>query len=339
MKLPPGHPQSNEPNVVCKLHKAIYGLKQSPRAWYAKLSSVLISVGFKSSNADSSLFVRTRAVGTLVVLIYVDDLIITGDNTDEISTLKQSLRQRFAIKDLGILKYFLGIEVATSHKGLFLNQRKYVLDLLKDANMSDAKPTTTPLDSKQKPSLKCTPLTYITHYQRLVGKLIYLIITRPDITYSVSLVSQLMHSPTLEHLTLVKRILRYLKGSVGRGIIMRKNDNTQVVGYCDDDWAGNTIDRKSTSGYCTFVDGNLVTWKSKKQTVIARSSVEAEYRAMASTACELIWLKGFLCDLGFPATFPMSLFCDNQAAMHIAYNPVFHERTKHIEVDCHFVRE
>ncbi|KAM1308167.1 hypothetical protein ACFX2H_010323 [Malus domestica] len=249
MKLPPGHPQSNEPNVVCKLHKAIYGLKQSPRAWYAKLSSVLISVGFKSSNADSSLFIRTRAVGTLVVLIYVDDLIITGDNTDEISTLKQSLRQRFAIKDLGILKYFLGIEVATSHKGLFLNQRKYVLDLLKDANMSDAKPTTTPLDSKQKPSLKCTSLTYITHYQRLVGKLIYLTITRPDITYSVSLVSQFMHSPTLEHLTLVKRILRYLKGSVGRGIIMRKNDNTQVVGYCDADWAGNTIDR-----VCTILD-------------------------------------------------------------------------------------
>ncbi|XP_068336409.1 uncharacterized protein [Pyrus communis] len=251
MKLPPGHPQSNEPNVVCRLHKAIYGLKQSPRAWYAKLSSVLTSVGFKSSNADSSLFVRTGVVGTLVVLIYVDDLIITGDNTDEISTLKQSLRQRFAIKDLGILKYFLGIEVATSHNGLFLNQRKYVLDLLNDANMNDAKPATTPLDSKQKPSLKGTPLMDITHYQRLVG--------------------------------------------------------------------------------------NLVTWKSKKQTVIARSSAEAEYRAMASTACELIWLKGILCDLGFPATLPMSLFCDNQAAMHIASNPVFHERTKHIEVDCHFV--
>lgn len=196
------------------------------------------------------------------MLIYVDDLIITGDNVDEILNLKQSLRQRFAIKDLGILKYFLGIEVATSHKRLFLNQRKYVLDLLKEANMSDAKPAITPLDSKHKPSLKGTPLTDISHYQRLVGKLIYLTITRPDIT-----------------------------------------------------------------------------WKSKKQTVIARSSTEAEYRAMASTACKLIWLKGLLCDLGVPTTLPMSLFCDNQAAMHIASNPVFHERTKHIEVDNHYIRE
>ncbi|CAN6727389.1 unnamed protein product [Malus baccata var. baccata] len=318
MKLPPGHLQSNEPNLVCKLHKSIYGLKH---------------------NADSSLFVRTGIVGKLVVLIYVDDLIITGDNADEILNLKQSLKQRFAIKDLGILKYFLGIEVATSHKGLFLNQRKYVLDLLKEANMSDVKPAIAPLDSKHKPSLKGMPLTDISHYQRLVGKLIYLTITRPDITYSVSLVSQFMHSPTLGHLTLVKRILRYLRLSVGRGILMQKNDNTQIMGYCDADWAGNAIDRKSTTGYCTFVGGNLVTWKSKKQTVIARSSAEAEYRAMASTACELIWLNGLLCDLGVPTTLPMSLFCDNQAAMHIVSNPVFHERTKHIEVDCHYVRE
>ncbi|KAM2668187.1 hypothetical protein EV2_019802 [Malus domestica] len=310
MKLPPGHPQSHEPDLVCKLHKSIYGLKQSPRAWYAKLSSVLNSVGFTRSNADSSLFVRTGAVGKLVVLIYVDDLIITGDNAEEISKLKQSLQQRFAIKDLGVLKYFLGIEMATSHKGLFLNQRKYILDLLKDAKMSDAKPANTPLDSKLKLDLGGTRLSDISHYQRLVGKLIYLTITRPDITYSVSIASQFMHAPTIDHLNLVKKILRYLKGSVGRGIIMKKNENTQIMGYCDADWAGNAIDRKSTTGYCTFVGGNLVTWKSKKQTVIARSSAEAEYRAMASIA-----------------------------SMHIASNPVFHERTKHIEVDCHYVRE
>ncbi|XP_068329676.1 uncharacterized mitochondrial protein AtMg00810-like [Pyrus communis] len=323
MKLPPGHPQSNEPDLVCKLHKSIYGLKQSPRA----------------CNSDSSLFVRTGAVNKLVVLIYVDDLIITGDNPDEICNLKQSFRQRFAIKDLGILKYFLGIEMETSHKGLFLNQRKYVLDLLKEANMSDAKPAITPLDSKIKPNLDGTPLTDISYYQRLVGKLIYLTITRPDITYSVSIVSQFMQSPTLEHLNLIKRILCYLKGSVGRGIMMKKNENTQIMRYCDADWAGNTIDRKFTTGYYTFVGGNLVTWKSKKQTVIAISSTEAEYRAMASTACELIWLKGLLCDLDEPTTLPVSLFCDNQAAMHIASNPMFHERTKHIEVDCHYVRE
>ncbi|KAM2140366.1 hypothetical protein ACFX1Q_006779 [Malus domestica] len=147
-----------------------------------------------------------------------------------------------------------------------------------------------------------------------------------------------MHSPTMEHFNLVKSILRYLKGYVGRGIIMKNNASTQITGYCDADWAGNSIDRKSTTGYCTFVGGNLVSWKSKKQTVVARSSAEAEYWAMASTACELIWLKGLLCDLGVFNHQSMSLLCDNQAAMHIASNPVFHERTKHIEVDCHYVR-
>ncbi|PRQ53440.1 putative RNA-directed DNA polymerase [Rosa chinensis] len=338
MRLPPGHSQSHDPDIVCKLHKAIYGLKQSPRAWYAKLSSVLEEVGFHRSNADSSLFIRIGSTSKLLVLIYVDDLIITGDNAEEIELLKQSLRNRFAIKDLGILKYFLGIEMATSHKGLFLNQRKYVLDLLQDADMKDCKPARTPLDSKLQLDVSSKSPCNLAAYQRLVGKLIYLTITRPDIAYAVSIVSQFMHAPTLAHLHIVKRILRYLKGSVGRGILMKNNGDTHIMGYTDADWAGNSLDRKSTTGFCTFVGGNLVTWKSKKQTVVARSSAEAEYRAMASTACELIWLKGLLSDLGFPTSQPMSLFCDNQAAMHIASNPVFHERTKHIEVDCHYIR-
>ena len=138
-----------------------------------------------------------------------------------------------------------------------------------------------------------------------------------------------MHAPTIKHFNLVKRILRYLKVYVGRGIVMKNNGSTQIMGYCDDDWAGNSIDRKSTNGYCIFVGRNLVTWKSKKQAVVARSSVEAEYRSMASTACELIWSRVLLCDLGVFKFQPMSLYCDNQAAMHIASNPVFHERTKH----------
>ena len=147
-----------------------------------------------------------------------------------------------------------------------------------------------------------------------------------------------MHAPTIAHLQTVKCIIRYLKGSVGRGILMQNNGHTQVMGYTDADWVGNSSDRKSTTGFCTFVGGNLVTWKSKKQNVVARSSAEAEDRAMASTACELIWLKGLLSDLGFSHSQPMSMFCDNQAAMHIAFNPVFHERTKHIEVDYHYIR-
>ncbi|KAM1643526.1 hypothetical protein ACFX2K_013336 [Malus domestica] len=148
MKSPPGHPQSHDPNMVCKLHKSIYGLKQSPRAWYSKLSSILEEVGFQRSNVDSSLFVQIGLVGKLVVLIYVDDLIVTGDNTEEFNSLKHALRVRFALKDLGTLKYFLIIEMTTSQKGLFLNQRKYFLDLLKDADMVDCKLAQTRFDSK-----------------------------------------------------------------------------------------------------------------------------------------------------------------------------------------------
>ncbi|XP_050147281.1 uncharacterized mitochondrial protein AtMg00810-like [Malus sylvestris] len=200
--------------------------------------------------------------------------------------------------------------MATSKKGMFLNQRKYILDLLQEADMLDCKPASIPLDCKHKMTMDGETLTDISYYQRLVGRLIYLTITRPDIAFAVSLVSQFMHSPTMDHLQVVKRILRYLKGSVGRGLLMQNNVHTHILGYTDADWAGNSLDRKSTTGFCIFVGGNLVSWKSKKQSVITRSSAEAKYRAMATTA-----------------------------SMHIASNLVFHERTQHNEVDCHYIRE
>lgn len=148
-----------------------------------------------------------------------------------------------------------------------------------------------------------------------------------------------MHAPRVNHMKAVNRILQYLKDSPGRGIWMQRNRHSYISAYTDADWAGCQTDRRSTTGYCTFVGGNLVTWKSKKQNVVARSSAEAEYRAMASTTSEIIWLRALLQDLGFDSSQPTKMFCDNQAAIHIASNPVFHKRTKHIEVDCHFVRE
>ena len=147
-----------------------------------------------------------------------------------------------------------------------------------------------------------------------------------------------MHSPRTPHLEAINKILRYLKGNPGMGIWMKNNNSNTICGYSDADWAG-SFDRKSTTGFCTFVGGNLVTWKSKKQNVVARSSAEAEYRAIASTASELIWIKQLLKDMGITSDQPMKMYCDNNSARHIALNPVFHERTKHIEVDCHFIRE
>jgi len=206
--------------------------------------------------------------------------------------------------------------------------------------MTSCKPVDTPMD----PNVKLLPrqgeLLYdSSKYRRLVGKLLYLTITRPDISFAVSVVSQFLQEPCQSHWDAAIRILRYVKRSPGTGLLYKDHGHTEIVGYTDADWAGCPWDRRSTSGYCILFGGNLVSWKSKKQNVVARSSAEAEYRAMALGICELIWVKQLLIELKFYKPSPMKLICDNQAALHIASNPVFHERTKHIEVDCHFIRE
>jgi hypothetical protein len=176
-------------------------------------------------------------------------------------------------------------------------------------------------------------------YQRLVGRLIYLAHTRPDVSYAVGVVSQFMHDPRTPHLDAVYRILRYLKSAPGKGILFSNHGHFRLEAFTDADWAGSVDDRRSTSGYCTFLGGNLITWRSKKQSVVARSSAEAEYRAMAHGVCELLWIQTLLRDLGLSDSGPMKLYCDNKAAINIAHNPVQHDRTKHIEIDRHFIKE
>ncbi|KAL1220954.1 Retrovirus-related Pol polyprotein from transposon RE2 [Cardamine amara subsp. amara] len=326
-------------NRVCKLKKPIYGLKQSPRAWYHKFSGCLLKNGFRRSEADHTLFTTQGENGIVAILVYVDDIIVTGDDVEGIKRTKGLLKASFDIKDLGELKYFLGIEVCKFADGLFLSQRKYTLDLLEETGKLGVKPAKTPIEDGYKICCEGEPLVEVKQYQRLIGRLIYLTITRPDISFAVNQVSQHIQTPSKHHWGMVDRILRYLKGTPGKGIWMGRNNSTDIVGYCDSDWAGDKTDRKSTTGYCTFVGGNLVTWRSKKQKVISRSSAEAEYRAMANTTGELVWIKALLKDLGIESSEPITLHCDNQAAIHIASNSVFHERTKHIKVHCHYVRE
>ena len=173
----------------------------------------------------------------------------------------------------------------------------------------------------------------------MVGKLNYLTVTRPDISFAVNVVSQFLNSPCEDHWNAVIRILKYIKRSPRKGLLYGSNNHTRLVCYSDADWAGSPSDRRSTFGYCVSIGGNLISWKSKKQSVVTRSSAEAEYRVMASAACELVWLKQLLKELQFGDVTQMTLLCDNQVALHISSNPVFHERTKHIEIDCHFIRE
>ncbi|RVW16754.1 Retrovirus-related Pol polyprotein from transposon TNT 1-94 [Vitis vinifera] len=341
MEQPPGFVAQGESGLVCRLRRSLYGLKQSPRTWFSRFSSVVQEFGMLRSTADHSVFYHHNSLGQCIYLVvYVDDIVITGSDQDGIQKLKQHLFTHFQTKDLGKLKYFLGIEIAQSSSGVVLSQRKYALDILEETGMLDCKPVDTPMD----PNVKLVPgqgepLGDPGRYRRLVGKLNYLTITRPDISFPVSVVSQFLQSPCDSHWDAVIRILRYIKSTPGQGVLYQNRGHTQVIGYTDADWAGSPTDRRSTSGYCVFIGGNLISWKSKKQDVVARSSAEAEYRAMALATCELIWLRHLLQELRFGKDEQMKLICDNQAALHIASNPVFHERTKHIEVDCHFIRE
>ena len=341
MEQPPGFvAQGESSGLVCRLHKSLYGLKQSPRAWFERFSTVIQEFGMTRCEADHSVFYRHSVVGCIYLIVYVDDIVITGNDHHGITQVKQHLCHHFQTKDLGRLRYFLGIEIAQSKRGIVISQRKYAMDILEVIRLLNSKPVDTPMDPNAKlMPAQGEPLSDPGKYRRLVGKLNYLTVTRPDISFPVSVVSQFLNSPCEGHWEAVIRILKYIKGAPGKGLLYEDKGHTRVVGYSDADWAGSPSDRRSTSGYCVFLGGNLISWKSKKQSVVARSSAEAEYRAMATTTCELIWLKQLLHDLRFGDVSQMTLICDNQAALHIASNPVFHERTKHIEIDCHFIRE
>lgn len=235
---------------------------------------------------------------------------------------------------------FLGTEVARSPKGIFLNQRKYALDILHDSGHLGARPVTFPMVK----ILHLTnddgePLSNPESYRWLVGRLLYLTITRPDIVYSVNLLSQYMQQPRQPHYDVAIRVLQYIKSSPGTGIFWPSNCSFHVPGYCDSDWASCPMTHCSTTGYFTMLGNSPISWKTKKQTTISRSSAEAGYRTMTTLTCELVWLKTLLYDLCVFHSQPMRLYCDNQEAPHIAANPVFHEHTKHIEIDCHFVCE
>ncbi|CAM8941571.1 unnamed protein product [Rhodiola kirilowii] len=339
MKPPPG--LLNVPSGhVCRLRKSLYGLKQAPRNWFAKLSASLRTFGFRQSYADYSLFSYQTGGTTLHVLVYVDDLIVAGNDSSSISKFKSYLSSCFHMKDLGTLKYFLGIEIAHNSSGLFLSQRKYTLDILSEAGLLGAKPSPLPMESHQRLAVSQSVIfDNPERYRRLIGRLVYLTITRPELSYSVHTLAQFMQHPKVDHWNAAIRVLHYLKGHPGQGLHLSSSSSLQLHAYCDSDWASCPLTRRSLTGFFITLGQSPISWKTKKQVTVSRSSAEAEYRAMASTCCELIWLKSLLRSLGVAHSAPMRLYCDSQAAMHIAANPVFHERTKHIEIDCHLVRD
>lgn len=342
MHQPPGFEDPNQPNYVCKLDKALYGLKQAPRAWYSRLSERLIQLGFKASKADTSLFFFSKGGITMFVLVYVDDIIVASSTEQATSALLRDLKEQFALKDLGELHYFLGIEVYKTNGGILLTQGKYASDLLKRVGMADCKPVNTPLSTSEKLSLyEGTPLGAqdTTRYRSIVGALQYLTLTRPDISFAVNKVCQFLHAPTTVHWEAVKRILRYIKQCTGLGLKIHRSVSTLVSAFSDADWAGCVDDRKSTGGFAVFLGTNLVSWSARKQSTVSRSSTEAEYKAIANATAEVMWIQTLLHEVGVKSPNAAKLWCDNLGATYLSSNPVFHARTKHIEVDYHFVRD
>ncbi|RVW58434.1 Retrovirus-related Pol polyprotein from transposon RE1 [Vitis vinifera] len=341
MEQPKGFVNSDFPDYVCKLNKSLYGLKQAPRAWFMRLSQTLLEFGFLSSPVDASLFVYHKGHIHLFILIYVDDILVTGTDPSLIQSLIQKLQTEFKMKDLGPLGYFLGIQASRDSSGLHLRQSKYIGDLLHRTKMAGAKPASSPCTTGLKLSTHVgEPLTasQITEYRQTVGALQYCTLTRPDIAFSVNQLCQHMHCPNSVHWTAAKRVLRYLKGTIDLGLWYTKGEQT-LQAFCDSDWAGNPDDRRSTTGYGVFFGSCLISWTAKKQSVVARSSTEAEYRALAITTAELYWIRMLLKELHISLPTAPTIWCDNSGALALASNPVFHARTKHIEVDFHFIRE
>ncbi|PKU71144.1 Retrovirus-related Pol polyprotein from transposon TNT 1-94 [Dendrobium catenatum] len=339
MRQPKGFEDTMSPDHVCCLKKAIYGLKQAPRQWYTTFTTHLINIGFQHSKADPSLLVYRRQRTQLFLLVYVDDILITGNDKEAITNLLQNLHSKFTMKQLGLARHFLGITIQSTPDKYFLSQQSYAQSLLQQTNLHKCNSLSNPSSTKQPNQFKQdNTIPDAVTYRKITGALQYLTITRPDIAHTTNTLSQHMHDPQPIHFHLLKRLLRYIRGTINFGLPITKSSMILRT-FSDADWAGDPITRKSTSGFCTFLGDTLVSWTVKKQNTVSRSSTESEYRALAAATADTIWLKRLLADFDILHNTPVAVYCDNTSEIALANNPVFHARTKHIEIDQRFIRD
>lgn len=348
MEQPEGFKVPGKENLVCRLIKSLYGLKQAPRQWYKKFDSFMAEHDFKRTESDHCVFIKRYAGGDfLILLLYVDDILIVGQDRIKIAALKKDLSKSFAMKDLGPAKQILGMRITRdrSKRLLWLSQERYLEKVLERFNMHKSKPVSTPLAGHFKLSSKLSPTSEKEMkemekipYSSAVGSLMYaMICTRPDIAYAVGVVSRFLANPGEKHWAAVKWILRYLRGTSKRCLCFGKGKPV-LEGYTDADLAGDIDSKKSTSGYLTTFTGGAVSWQSKLQKCVALSTTEAEYIAATEACKEMLWMKNLLLQLGIDQE-SYVLKCDNQSAIHLAKNSTFHSRTKHIDTRYHWIRE
>jgi hypothetical protein len=307
-----------------------------------KIDSTLKKLGFRQSPLEHGLYSRGTGNSRILVEVYVDDLVIIGGNDEEISGFKRQMKAQFKMSDLGLLSFYLGIEVHQAEGCITLNQAAFAAHIVEKAGLMDCNPSATPMEPKLKLRKKSTaPLVDETAYRSLVGSLRYLVNTRPDLAFSVGYVSRFLERPTDEHLLAVRRIIRFVAGTIHHGCKYVRNGNWKLHGYSDSDLANDVDDRKSTTGAVFFLGDNPVSWQSQKQKVVAlsSSSCEAEYIASATATCQGLWLSRLLGDVRNTQAEAVSLMVDNKSALAQIKNPVFHDRSKHIQTRFHFIRE
>ncbi|KAL9235087.1 hypothetical protein vseg_009883 [Gypsophila vaccaria] len=341
VQQPEGFIKQGEEDKVYKLKKALYGLKQAPRAWYSKIEAYFLRKNFERCPSEHTLFTKSTGGKVLIVSLYVDDLIFTGNDRNMCDEFKRSMMAEFDMSDLGKMKYFLGIEVKQYPNGIFICQRKYARDVLTRFGMEHSNAVKNPIVPGTKLSKdESGARVDDTRFKQVVGCLMYLTVTRPDLAYVVSLISRFVSSPTMAHWLAAKRVLRYVKGTTTLGIFYSKGKNDLgLMGFTDSDYAGDLDDRKSTSGYTFMLGSGAIAWASKKQPVVALSTTEAEYIAAALCACQCIWLRQVLKHIKVDEKNETVIMCDNNSTIQLSKNPVLHGKSKHIDVKFHFLRD
>jgi hypothetical protein len=342
VEQPAGYEEGG-PGMACHLDRALYGLRQAPRAWHLKLKEELGAMGFTACNADAALFVRKGAMNNTYLVIYVDDILIAADTKRKVEDVKAAIKQVFDARDLGEASFFLGMVIQRdrANRTIKLTQARTTADLVAKYGLSDAKPRSLPLD----PALRLMQgegdlldASTAASYAQLVGSLLYLsVCTRPDIAQAVGALSKFMASPTTIHWQAALGIVRYLAGTAQYGLNFGGSDSG-LEGFCDADYAGDLDTRRSTTGYVFILNGGAISWSSKRQATVAVSTSEAEYIAAAQAVKEALWLRNLLKDLAEPVG-AIKINGDNQSALKLMRNPVLSMRSKHIDVVYHFARE
>ncbi|GJT32949.1 putative ribonuclease H-like domain-containing protein [Tanacetum coccineum] len=336
---PPGFEDPDFPDRVYKVEKALYGLHQAPRAWYETLSTYLLDNGFQRGKIDKTLFIRRDKGDILLVQVYVDDIIFGSTKKSLCTEFEKMMHKKFQMSSMGELTFFLGLQVKQKEDGIFISQDKYVTEILKKFGFTDVKTASTPMET-QKLLLKDEDGEEVdVHlYRSMIGSLMYLTSSRPDIMFAVCACARYQVNPKVSHLHAVKRIFRYLKGQPKLGLWYPKDSPFDLVAYTDSDYAGASLDRKSTTGGCQFLGSRLISWQCKKQTVVANSTTEAEYVAASSCCGQVLWIQNQLLDYGYNFLHT-KIFIDNNNTICIIKNLVFHSKTKHIEIRHHFIRD